>query len=38
MPVTLDNVKGGRLPKAAATIQSFLGLKFIIRLRDGKFL
>lgn len=37
MLVTLDNVvKGGRLPKAAATIQSFLGLKFIIRLRDGK--
>lgn len=37
MLVTLDNiVKGGRLPKAAATIQSFLGLKFIIRLGEGK--
>lgn len=37
MLVTLGNiVKGGRLPKAAAAIQSFLGLKFIIRLGDGK--
>ena len=37
MLVTLDNiVKGGRLPKAAASIQSFLGLKFIIRLGEGK--
>lgn len=35
--VSIENlVKGGRVPKIAGGIQSFLGLKLVVNVRDGK--